>query len=123
MGAHRSSRGGCSPPDPAAAQQTLAIIEYGSLARSHSAGWSIQNERGISVGATGIEPRPHRQLCRTELGGDRHPPPGGWAEPVYLPKRESRLGECCARTDDHTPLLWIEAQHRKGLGCGNPETL
>src|SRR6516162_11066916 len=121
MGGHGSSRGGRAAPDPAAAKQALAIIKDGGLARGHRAGWSIQYQYCVFLATAGIEPRPHRQLRRTELGCDRDPRLGGPAEPVYLAKRQSCLGEYGARTDDHAALLRIETQHIERLCRRDPE--
>src|SRR6516162_10544216 len=121
MGGHGSSRDGRAAPDPAAAKQALAIIKDGGLARGHRAGWSIQNQYCVFLATARIEPRPYRQLRRTEFGRDRQPRLGGRAEPVYLAKGQPGLGECGARTDDHTALLRIETQHVERLCRGDPE--
>src|SRR6516165_7298368 len=123
MGGHGSSRGGCPPPDPATAEQTFAVIKDGGLAGGHRAGRSVQNQYCLFLATAGIEPRPYRQLRRTELGGDRHARLGGRPEPVYLVKRQPDLGERRARTDDHTALLRIETEHVERLCRGNPEPL
>ena len=49
--------------DPAAAENPLAIIKHGGLARGHGACWSIENEIGFSGATSRVEGCRDSSLC------------------------------------------------------------
>src|SRR5215469_3998355 len=109
------------PADPAAAKHPFAGVEHRGLARRHRAGRRVENELGVALLRTGIEPPRHRRLRRAKLYRDRHTSGERTAEPVQLAKRDTRFRQCRARADDDSPLLGIEPEHIERLAGGDPE--
>src|SRR5437667_7823034 len=107
MGRAGSSRTGRGSPDPAAAENALAVIEDGGLTRRDRPRWDLEDQIGLAGARGGVEGCRHRRLGGSQLSSHRYTGDGERmpAEPVQLPEREPGLGESRSRPDYDAALL------------------